>query len=121
MVNSALYQFQPQVVFLIPSDQRCKYDGQLSDSRANQQEQVTEVSSQLLDMCCLLNERTSAEIILSNFKLPSGFDLGPYRHRVLGSDWSFRKQVNLELDSTVGVCHICDFDLEHAAERLLAG
>lgn len=34
--DSALYQFQPQVVFLIPSDQRCKYDGQLSDSRANQ-------------------------------------------------------------------------------------
>ena len=113
--DSALYKFQPQIVFLIPSDQRCKYDGQLSDSRANQQAQVTEVSSQLLDMCRLLNERTNAEIILSNFKLPSGFDLGPYRHRVLGSDWSFRKQVNLELGLNAPACvHICDFEfLEH--------
>ena len=113
--NSELYQFQPQVVFLIPSDQRCKYQGQLSDSREAPQAQAAEVSSQILDMCRLVHERTGAEVILSNFKLPAGFDLGPYRHRVMGSDWSFRKQVNLEIGlNAPASVHVCDIEfLEH--------
>lgn len=110
-----LYGFKPQVVFLLPSDQRCKYQGRLSDPREAQQAQAVEMSLQILGMCRLLNERTSAEVILSNFKLPAGFDLGPYRNRVLGSDWSFRKQVNLELGLNAPACvHICDMEfLEH--------
>jgi FkbH-like protein len=113
--NSDLYQFQPQVVFLIPSDQRCKYQGQLSDSREAQRAQVADVCSQILDMCRLVHKRTGAEVILGNFKLPVGFDLGPYRYRVLGSDWSFRKEVNLELGLNAPACvHICDIEfLEH--------
>jgi FkbH-like protein len=113
--TSELYQFQPQVVFLLPSEQRCKYQGQLSDSREAQQAEATSVSSQILDMGRLINKRTGAEIIVSNFKLPTGFDLGPYRHRVLGSDWSFRKQVNLELGlNAPAFVHICDLEfLEH--------
>lgn len=113
--TSDLYSFRPQVVFLLPSDQRCKYQGRLSDPREAQQAQAVEMSLQILGMCRLLNERTNAEVILSNFKLPVGFDLGPYRNRVLGSDWSFRKQVNLELGLNAPACvHICDMEfLEH--------
>ena len=34
---SGIHAFQPQVVLLLPSEQRCKYPGNLTDSRETQQ------------------------------------------------------------------------------------
>jgi FkbH-like protein len=75
------------------------------------------VVNSLLDLARTLHERTRAEVILSNFALPARHDLGSYRSRTLGSDWSFRKWVNLELGlSAPPYVHICD--LEFLAHRL---
>jgi FkbH-like protein len=49
--------------------------------------------------------------------LPARHDLGTYRSRTLGSDWSFRKWVNLELGlNAPPYLHICD--LEFLANRI---
>lgn len=108
---SELYSFKPHAVFVLPSEHRCKYQGRLTDARELQQAQALELSAQLLELCRTLHARTGAEIILSNFMLPAGFDLGPYRARVLGSEWNFRKLLNLELGLNAPACvHICDLE-----------
>jgi FkbH-like protein len=120
--GSVLYTFKPQIVVFLPSEIRCTYSGRLTDSRETQQKEVNEVSSHILGMCELLHERTQAEILLCNFRLPSRFDLGPYRNRVLGSDWAFRKLVNLEMGlNSPSFVHICDIEfLEHRRGALNA-
>ncbi|MCZ2078809.1 MAG: HAD-IIIC family phosphatase [Bryobacterales bacterium] len=108
---SALYRFAPQVVFLLPSPGRCKYQGRWTDARQVQQAQAVETASQLLDLCRRVYERTGAEVLLSNFILPGGFDPGAYRTRTLASDWSFRKMVNLELGlNAPPYVHLCDLE-----------
>jgi FkbH-like protein len=53
---------------------------------------------------------------MTNFMLPARHDLGPYRARTLGADWTFRKWVNLELGlGAPPYLHICD--LEFMAHR----
>jgi FkbH-like protein len=71
----------------------------------------------VLDLAQKVNAKTGAEVILANFKLPSRHDLGAYRSRTLGSDWSFRKWVNLEmgLNAPSGVRI---WDLEFLANRI---
>lgn len=111
-----LYSFAPQVVIVMPSEHRCRYDGGLADSRAAQQAQAAKVVSSLLELAGKVHEATRAEVILSNFMLPARHDPGSYRTRTLGSDWSFRKWVNLELGlSAPAYLHICD--LEFLAHR----
>ena len=95
--ESELYSFKPQVVMLIPSEHRCRYPGFLNDSRAAQQAAASQVVSSVLELAAKVHEKSRAEVILTNFVLPARHDLGAYRSRTLGSDWSFRKQVNLEL------------------------
>jgi len=111
-----LYAFAPQVVMLLPSEHRCKYPGKLTDPRETQQAEAGRVVDSLLGLVRTLHEKTRAEVIVTNFMLPARHDLGAYRSRTLGSDWSFRKWVNLELGlNAPPYLHICD--LEFLAHR----
>jgi len=114
--GSGLYTFAPQVALLLPSEHRCRYPGKLTDPRALQQAEAGRVVDSILELVRTLHEKTRAEIIVTNFRLPARHDLGAYRSRTLGSDWSFRKWVNLELGlSAPPYLHICD--LEFLAHR----
>ena len=107
--DSELYAFAPQVVLLLPAENRCKYSGHLTDLRSAQQAEATHTAEAVLDLARQVNARTGAEIILTNFMLPARHDLGAYRSRTLGSDWAFRQWVNLELGLNAPACmRICD-------------
>lgn len=109
--SSALYHFAPQLVFLIPSAHRCRYSGNLTDPRDVQQAVAQRTVDDLLSLLRTLHDRTRAEILLANFMPPAGHDLGAFRSRTLGSDWSFRKFVNLELGlQAPPFVHICDME-----------
>ena len=119
--DSPLYAFAPEVVLLIPSFQRCRYQGRLSDPVDAQREQTNQHAAQLLDLCRVLHERSRAEVLLVNYPLPAYFDPGPHRGRTLGSDWTFRKQVNLELGLRApSYVHICDLEFLSARRGTLA-
>jgi FkbH-like protein len=114
--QSGLYRFKPDVVFLLPSGERCKYLGALTDDREKQLAAAKAASRELIDLATTLHERCGAEVLLANFVLPAYFDLGNYRSRTLGSEWSFKKYVNLELGlDAPPFLHICD--LEFLANR----
>ena len=106
-----LYAFGPQMVLLMPSGHRCKYPGKLSDPREMQQAEAGRVVNSLLELVRRLHEKSRAEVIVTNFMLPARHDLGAYRSRTLGSDWSFRKWVNLELGlNAPPYLHLCDVE-----------
>ena len=108
--DSGLYAFAPQVVFMLPAERRCAYTGKLTDPREMQQAEAQRVVDSLLELARKLNEKTGAEVITTNFMLPARHDLGAYRSRTLGSDWSFRQWVNLELGlAAPAYLHICDW------------
>jgi len=115
--SSELYAFAPKVVLLLPAENRCKYSGLLTDSRAAQQAEAVKTAEAVLELARKVSEKTGAEVILTNFRLPARHDLGAYRARTLGSDWTFRKYVNLELGlnapASVRIC-----DLEFLASRI---
>ena len=114
--DSELYTFAPHVVFMLPAERRCTYTGNLTDARELQQAEAQRVVDGVLDLARKVNEKTRAEIIVTNFMLPARHDLGAFRSRTLGSDWSFRKWVNLELGlNAPSFLHICD--LEFLANR----
>jgi len=109
--ESAVYQFAPHVVVVMPSEHRCKYPGGLLDSRQNQASEAELVVNTILEQVRTLHERTRAETIVTNFILPARHDLGAYRSRTLGSLWSFRKWVNLHLGfNAPPYVHICDME-----------
>lgn len=109
--DSGLYSFKPEIVFVLPSERRCHYSGGLTDSHENPRQQASSLARQTLDLCQTLHRRISAEIVLSNFILPGRHDLGSFRARCLGSDWSFKKLVNLELGlAAPSFVHICDLE-----------
>ncbi len=115
--GSALYAFAPHVVFLLPAERRCVYTGRLTDARELPQAEAQRVVASLLELARKAHEKTRAEIITTNFMLPARHDLGAYRSRALGSDWSFRKWVNLELGlAAPAYLHLCDW--EFLAHRL---
>ena len=115
--TSALYAFAPQAVLLMPSETRCKYPGKLTDPREMQQAEAMHTVESLIELARKVHEKTQAEVIMTNFMLPSRHDLGAFRSRSLGSDWSFRQWVNLELGLNAPTfLHICD--LEFLAHRL---
>jgi FkbH-like protein len=118
--SSRLYEFRPEAIVFLPSHRRCQYSGQLLDAREKQEAEGKNIASRILDLCRLANSRTGAEIILANFPLPGRFDPGPYRTRTLGSDWSFRKLVNLELGlNAPSYVHICDAEFLSARRGTL--
>ena len=109
--DSGLYAFAPEAVLLMPPESRCKYPGKLSSPREAQQAEAGQVVDWLLQLAGKVHEKTRAEVILTNFMLPARHDLGAYRSRTLGSDWSFRKWVNLELGlNAPPYLHICDME-----------
>jgi FkbH-like protein len=113
---SELYAFQPEVVLLLPSEQRCKYPGKLIDSREAQEAEASRLVQSLLEMGRRIHDQSGAEVIMTNFKLPTRHDLGGYRAKTLGSDWNFRKWVNLQLGlKAPPFLHLCD--LEFLAHR----
>jgi len=114
---SGLYAFAPQVVLLMPSEHRCRYTGGFTDLREAQLAEAGRVVQSLLELAGNVHEKTHAEVIITNFMLPARHDLGAYRSRTMGSDWSFRKRVNLELGlEAPPYLHICD--LEFLSHRL---
>jgi len=115
--SSGLYKFAPQIALLIPSDQRCRYQGSLTDSREAQEIEAGKVVNSLLELVRRVHAQSHAEVILANFMPPSRHDPGAYRTRTLGSDWTFRKWVNLQLGlKAQPYLQICD--LEFLAYRL---
>ncbi|MGH7295971.1 MAG: HAD-IIIC family phosphatase [Polyangiaceae bacterium] len=107
----ALDGFRPELVMLIPSERRCCYTGDLTDPQSTQREAVRRTSDELLRLCAVPFERFGAEVLLCNFPPPSRFDLGAFRGRTLGSDWTFRRAVNLEIGlAAPPYVHICDVD-----------
>jgi FkbH-like protein len=109
--DSGLYAFAPQVVFMLPAERRCVYTGKLTDPRAQPQAEAKNVVDSILELARKVNEKTGAEIITTNFMLPARHDLGAFRARTLGSDWSFRKWTNLELGlNAPAYLHICDWE-----------
>ncbi|HEY2040543.1 MAG TPA: HAD-IIIC family phosphatase [Edaphobacter sp.] len=115
--ESELYSFKPDVIFLIPSSQRCVYHGPMTDPQELQRAEATKAATDLLDLCRVVHERSGAEVILANFLPAAEFDPGPFRVRTLGANWSFRKLVNLELGlNAPSYLHICD--AEFLATRL---
>ncbi len=108
---SGLYAFAPNVVFLLPAERRCFYTGKLTDPREHVQAEAQRVVDSLLELARKVNGQTGAEVITTNFMLPVRHDLGAFRSRTLGSDWSFRKWVNLELGlNAPSFLHICDWE-----------
>lgn len=119
--NAALNKAKPQVVVVMPSEVRCRYQGALTDPVDRQRAQVTEQCTQLLSLAAACHERTGAEMIVCNFMPPSDFDPGPMRTKTLGSDWSFRKAVNLELGLTAPASvHLCDLEFLSSRRGTLA-
>jgi len=108
---SRLYPFAPQIVLLMPSEQRCRYNGSLTDSRQVQQTEAGKVVNSLLEIVRRVHDKSHAEVMIANFMLPARHGLGAYRSRTLGSDWTFRKWVNLELGlNAPPYLHICDLE-----------
>jgi len=119
--DSPLYQFAPDVVVVIPAFQRCRYQGRLFDPANAAREQAQQSATQLLDLCRTLHERSKSEVLLVNYPLLPYFDPGPYRVRTLASDWSFRKQVNIELGLRAQpYVNICDLEFLSAQRGTLA-
>jgi FkbH-like protein len=109
--SSPLYKFSPNVTVILPAERRCRYEGALSDSHAVQREQADQHVSELLQLCEAIHRGTDSEVLLANYGLPAGFDPGTYRTRTLGSDWNFRKLVNLEIGLRApAYVHICDLE-----------
>jgi FkbH-like protein len=107
--ESELYTFKPEIIFLIPSNQRCFYSGSMTDAAELQRSEASKTAEELLSLCQVAHERSGAEIIVSNFLPAAEFDPGPFRVKTLGSNWSFRKLVNLELGlKAPSYAHICD-------------
>jgi FkbH-like protein len=107
--TSDLYAFSPDVILLIPSSQRCVYQGSLTDSPDQQRAAAATAAEDILALARAARERSGAEIILANFLPAPDFDPGPFRVRSLGSDWSYRKLVNIELGiSAPSYVHVCD-------------
>ena len=120
--DSPLYAFRPEVVCILPGTQRYGYQGEITDERAKVQAAGSAIADKLLQLCKTLHERTSAEVLLCNFMLPSRHDFGDFRVRTLASDWSFRKWINLELGLNVpSFVRICDIEFLANRHGALAG
>src|SRR5262249_39721087 len=109
--DSQLYQFKPDVVVVLPSGQRCRYQNGLNGDRELPRCEAIRFAQSHLELAATLHSRTKAEILLGNLVLPAAHDPGAYRSRTLGSDWNFRKWVNLELGLNAPACvQICDLE-----------
>ncbi len=112
-----LYEFKPEVIFILPSESRCQYTGSLADPIDAQKAQADKVAEDLLELCKIAHDRSGAQIVVCNYPLPPYFDPGPLRSSSLASDYAFRKVVNMQLGlKRPSYTHICD--VEFLANRL---
>lgn len=108
---SALYEFGPDVVMVVPDPKSCVYSGKLTDSRERVAEEAEQISREVLQLCATVHERSGAEVILCNYILPPFTDLGPFRSKSPAADWNFKKAVNFELGTAApNYVHICDLE-----------
>jgi FkbH-like protein len=115
--DSNLYEFGPELVFVLPSEKRCRYTGRFTDPVAQQEAEADQIVSDILSLTGQIHERSRAEVVIGNFRLPPYFDPGPMRNSGLTSDYSFRKYVNYRLGQNLpAYAHICD--IEFLANRL---
>ncbi|WP_275173823.1 HAD family hydrolase [Bradyrhizobium sp. CSS354] len=119
--SSPLYAFKPDLAFILPNANHCRFSGALLDAVQHQREAVVGAAEQLLNLAQTFIERSGAAVILANFALPGGLDLGSFRSRTLGADWSFRKAVNLELGLRAPAeVQICDVEFLSARRGITA-
>ena len=107
-----LYEFKPEVIFILPSESRCQYTGSLADPINAQRAQADQVAEQdLLALCKIAHDSSGAQIVVCNYPLPPYFDPGPLRSSSLGADYAFRKVVNMQLGlGRPSYTHICDVE-----------
>jgi FkbH-like protein len=114
--DGALARFKPEVVVILPSVQRCRSTGLLTDPPEVHQARALATAREVLHLASAATKHTGARIVLGNFPLAPGSDPGPFRGRSLGTDWSFRKLVNLSIGAEApGFVTICD--LEYLSAR----
>lgn len=119
--DGELAAFKPDVVIILPAVARCRYDGELSDPQDAQRGQAAKTATDLLQLADLAHRKTGAPVLLANFPLPAGRDPGAFRVRSAGSDWSFRKLVNLQLGMEApSHVTICDFEYLSARRGIAA-
>lgn len=115
--NSELYEFAPNLVFVLPAERRCRYTGKLTDSIDQQEVEANLIVTDILALCGQVHARSGAEIVVGNFRLPPYYDPGPMRSSGLTSDYAFRKYVNYQLGLKLPVyTHLCD--IEFLANRI---
>jgi len=114
--DGELAAFKPDVVIILPAVARCRYDGPLSDPQDAQRAQAAKTATDLLQLADLAHQKTGAPVLLANFPLPAGRDPGAFRVRSAGSDWTFRKLVNLQL-GLEAPSHITLCDFEYLSAR----
>ncbi len=115
--DSGLYEFQPELVLVLPSEKRCRYTGKFTDPLAMQEAEASQAVKDLLDLAERINSASGAAVMIGNFRLTPYFDPGPMRASGLTSDYAFRKYVNYLLGlSLPAYVHI--LDIEFLANRL---
>ena len=120
--DSALYAFQPDVVLILPAERRCTFQGPVDSTIDEQRAAAHDVVLDLLTLCRTVRERSSAEVVLGNFRLSPYFDPGPLRTSSLLSDYAFRKYVNMNLGfEAPSYVHICDLEFLSNRRGNLAG
>jgi FkbH-like protein len=108
---SPLYAAAPSVAVILPAGHRCVYRGGLTDPPDKIAAAATALVAELLELCRVCHERGVGEVLLANFAPPPHSDLGAYRTKTLGSEWSFKRRVNLDLAlSSPRYVRMCDLD-----------
>ncbi|WP_375847663.1 HAD-IIIC family phosphatase [Bradyrhizobium tunisiense] len=119
--SSPLYAFKPDLVFILPNANHCRFSGSLLNAVEHQREAAIGAAEHLLNLAQTFTARSGAVVILANFALPGDLDLGSFRSRTLGADWSFRKAVNLELGLRAPTdVQICDIEFLSARRGISA-
>jgi FkbH-like protein len=115
--DSNLYTFKPELVFVLPSERRCRYTGRLADPLPLQEAEANQAVTDILGLIAQIYDRSGASVVVGNFRLPPYFDPGAMRNSGLSSEYAFRKYVNYQIGLNLpAYAHICD--IEFLANRL---
>lgn len=108
--NSLLYTHQPKFIILLPK-LRSLGSFSIMDRPSTVRNFAEAEVDLLLQRCRIAHERSSAEIVLGNFILPSAIDPGMIRSKRMGSAWTYLKYINLELGlRSPEYVQICDLE-----------
>lgn len=109
--KSSLFSFRPDLIVFLPPAWKYRYSGSLSDENGAAEKDITANREFILSLCAQAHKRSSAEIILCNFRLPCSFDPGSLRTRKLTSEWNSLKSLNLQIGlKAPAYVHICDLE-----------